>query len=1047
MDPRDYGIDQYGDNLFTTQEELRDHPDRVARVIRAVIKGWEYAFEHPDELIDLILSKYAPGKTREHLEFEAKMTEMLVLPDLVPIGVISASRYARIAGNFAQLGFVENEGIPEGFIYVPPVSARSGLDLSYQEEAWLDEHAIVSLLVSSDLVPYAYMEDGEFVGVLADICARLESLLGITFVYAPIDREGMKQQIVGSDQLVVAGLDPWDVSSLVLYERTQEIVAMPFALFAINENDVHDEGFQDRAHVRIAIRQDWDLAHPALQALQPCEFVLGASVLECINMVLRGEADAVFDIASVITGLLSQHLIHNIRMVEVFNQGQPLVIHIRKDWPELRSALDKALDVIAPAERISLLESWNAYSEDPSFRLVAVSLTEEERKWLLEHPVIRVGSDPAWAPIEFRDDQGRYQGVAVDYLHAVQDLLGIYFEIVSGLAKPDLIHQAQTREIDMLASLAATDERSQYLTFTRPYISLPVNIFTRDDVAYIASPGDLVGKRVAVVSGYAVEQWLAHDYPGIELVQTATTIEALERLQQQDVFAFVGNLVTTGYYLGLTKAVDIKVVGDTEYDYQQAMGVRSDWPLLASILQKALDAIPTSQQNEIQRSWLSVSYEYGFDYRRLWQVLIAAMIVVGVIAGAFLYWNRRLSREIRGRRNAELDLLHAKELAEDANRAKSKFLANMSHEIRTPMNAVLGYAHLLRNETGMTVEQREYLNSISRSGTHLLGLLDDVLDMSKIEAGRLTINHAPFDLHTLVDDLEMMFRIRAQAKGVRIETSIADGVPQYVRGDEGKVRQILINILGNATKFTDRGMIRLRLWCSPELAHQKEDRPSLPQSCQEDARIICFEVEDTGRGIDKSDLKTIFEAFERPHTENAHAGGTGLGLAISRQYAEAMGGSIAVESEWGEGSRFRFCMPIDEVFFRDSEDSTPCRTSSPLPAVGSEIRLLIVDPKSANREAVIRMLEPLNLSIRETSDNEEALRVFQEWRPHVILMDLSDCTMNQSFAIEEIRKIEREMLASDDDCGHVTIIAVAVNPQDEERLRTTIAGVDAFLAR
>ena len=229
-----------------------------------------------------------------------------------------------------------------------------------------------------------------------------------------------------------------------------------------------------------------------------------------------------------------------------------------------------------------------------------------------------------------------------------------------------------------------------------------------------------------------------------------------------------------------------------------------------------------------------------------------------------------------------------------ASQAKSVFLANMSHEIRTPMNAILGFSQILLKNPALAVDQRQHLDIIARSGEHLLSLIDDILEMSKIEAGRTPLAPSSFNLRGLLTDLTSMFRLRAESKGLGFAVSVAAGVPAVLLADEKKLRQILINLLGNAIKFTDSGSVRC------DVAVRRE---------ADGALRLAVEVEDTGPGVPASDAERIFQAFEQTET-GVDAGGTGLGLAISREFARLMGGDITLASEVGRGSRFRLDIPV-----------------------------------------------------------------------------------------------------------------------------------------
>ena len=318
------------------------------------------------------------------------------------------------------------------------------------------------------------------------------------------------------------------------------------------------------------------------------------------------------------------------------------------------------------------------------------------------------------------------------------------------------------------------------------------------------------------------------------------------------------------------------------------------------------------------------------------------------------------------------ELLRAKEAADEASRAKSTFLANMSHEIRTPMNAILGYAQLLRRDPSLSAEVKKKLEVVNRSGDHLLMLINQVLEVSKIEAGRSTLAPSVFDPHTLLDDMVSLFRERTEAKMLKIVTAKARGLPRRVVADHGKLRQVLINLLGNAIKFTERGKICLKF-----AIHKGGDG----------LLRLAVDVEDTGMGIAKEEMGILFRPFEQTSSGRKIQSGTGLGLAISREYAKLMGGELSATSVVGKGSTFRLVVPVREAGGED-RSSTALRRVVGLKPGQPSIRVLIADDQPDNRAWLKALLEQVGFHVCEAANGEEALAVWKNWSPRLVLMDL-----------------------------------------------------------
>ena len=406
----------------------------------------------------------------------------------------------------------------------------------------------------------------------------------------------------------------------------------------------------------------------------------------------------------------------------------------------------------------------------------------------------------------------------------------------------------------------------------------------------------------------------------------------------------------------------------------------------------------------------------------------------------------RIASLVIQRKQAEAELRQAKEAAEAASHAKSQFLSKMTHELRTPLNAILGFTQVMARDNSLGAEHQEHLLIINRSGEHLLELINEILSMSKIEAGQLTLNENSFDLYQLLYSIEEMLRLKANFKGLQLFFESAPDLPQYIQTDEGKLRQVLINLLGNAIKFTTKGSVTLRVRRRDgEMGRRGDtetrrhgdaetrrrttdegDEGNIPNSQfpipnsqttkdkgqrtkDKGQTTILFEVEDTGPGIAPEELDTLFDPFVQARTGRQSMKGTGLGLTISQQFVHLMGGEITVSSTLFQGTTFTFTIQVGEATTADNQTITSRQRVVGLEPNQPNYRILIVEDVVENRKVLVELLEPLGFEVWEACNGEEAVALWESWQPHLIWMDIQMPIMDGYEATRQIKAREREM--------------------------------------
>ncbi|MCG7521680.1 transporter substrate-binding domain-containing protein [Ruegeria sp. Ofav3-42] len=767
------------------------------------------------------------------------------------------------------------------------------LDLTDHELEWLAEHPTIRLGVDPGFPPWEYIdENGEYKGVMPDYVRVVGERLGITFEHVV---EPKFKQLTERAKHKTLDLLP----GLHITPEREE-----FLLFS----DGYFSGFGDGIFTRVgyesipdvdalsgktvALVEGHNLAEKTMKAnpqIIPAYFNDVAKALEAVAI---GGADAA------VVGIATAA--HEIRRLKIVNLkvassqiDKPSDWHmgVRNDWPIFVAILNKALDSITEKEHLVIRKKWVNLDQPPEQKAM-LSLSDAEVAWLAENPVVHVAAHGQMAPIGFSDAEGQAQGVSIDILRWIEKALPVTFEISTYPTSTELLRQLEDGIADLVAALGRAPKQEGNASFTAPYMTLPVAIFAGPATPYVSDLQELSGKAVAVLTGDPVAAQISNEFPSIELVEFGNSAEAVRELSLGNVDAFVGDLLTTSYYLGEVGLTQIKVVGETPYSTRLAMATRPDQATLASIMQKAINAIPESDISAFRQRWIAFRYEQGFDYSLLWRVLVPLLVVTALI----VYWNRRLSREVSRRVAAETNLQSKNTRLNEMNADLEAYAHTIAHGLKSPLAAASHFVEILKQYRSGNFDPEQdkllaqTLETLRSSGE----TVDDLLLMSMVSTK--DIDTEEIDTQSIVDrSLQVLEPMWEEAEA---EISLPDTWPDAV-GHAPWVEQIWLNYLSNAFKYAQRpAQVELGgEYLSPDVAR--------------------YWVTSNGPTLTSDEISQLFVPFGRLNTDGVQ--GHGLGLVIVRRIAERLGGTAGAAGMKEGGNRFYFTLPATEQN-RQSDD-------------------------------------------------------------------------------------------------------------------------------
>ncbi|OII57534.1 histidine kinase, partial [Pseudomonas putida] len=760
------------------------------------------------------------------------------------------------------------------------VSAAAPLALSSEERHWLQQRQ--HLVLGSSRPDYPPLEinvsQHDYEGLSADYAGIIAEQLGTTIEVRRYDsrheaiaalRDG-RIDLLGSSNAFEAADAQLSLSSS--YADDLPVIVTREGRSLKNTPDL--------AGLRLAM-VDHYLPASSVRSLYPkAQLSLYRSTLAGLAAVELGEADAYLGDA-ISTDFAIGKSYQGTLKIDHFCQVAPgaFAFAMASDNPRLQQLVNKALARISESERLNILRRWSSGNTSLLLQRHLTALTAEEEAWIAANPNVSVLVNTSLAPLTFNDTKHRPSGITLELLKQISLRTGLHFKPVESPSAQAMIERLARGDAQMIGALGYSTDRSKQLRYTRPYLVSPRVLVTRGDNASPPQAMALDGMRIAVVRGSPQRAVLQQRYPQARMVEVDNPLGLMEAVANGAADVALSSHINAAYYISHVFKDRLRIASVLDDDPAiAAFAVAADQPQLQAILDKALLSIPPEELDQLINRWRTttlVSDSPWRDYRTLaLQVLVlSALLLAGVV-----FWNSYLRKLINQRTEAQHalqaqlalsrglleQLRQAKDDAEQASQTKSTFLATMSHEIRTPMNAVIGLLELALEDSRGGRCDTQTLQTAHDSAIGLLELIGDILDISRIESGHITLQPVPTNLVELVRATVRVFEGNARAKGLHLHSELP-AAPVWVLADPLRLKQVLSNLISNAIKFTDSGEVQASLL--------------LPSPTDNDSLAVELSVRDTGIGISPADQARLFNTFVQADGPRARQG-AGLGLVI-----------------------------------------------------------------------------------------------------------------------------------------------------------------------
>ena len=894
------------------------------------------------------------------------------------------------------------------------------VDLTAEEKKWLAEHPVIKVANEDDWPPFDYSEKGKALGLSISYVNLLVEKLGIKAEY--INGHSWNELLDLSKNFEV-DLMPciWYADNRTDYLNfTSSYINNP-QVIVVNKKNKSITKTSDLRGKKVAFIKDYATKDQILEAFPEIIPVPVSSPLEALLLVNLGSADACIDSLGLVSYQIGKNLLSGLKIVgnlemEGVENVNNLYMAVRKDWPLLHSALEKAMNSLTEEEKLDLHDKWLVKIEADSkgeFKVLP-----SERKWLATQDKIRFGYNGNMAPVQYHGLDKSLKGIVGEYVSSIENSLEKRFSLKHFQDIDTAIEDLKNRKIDIVSTMIKGGDES--LVYSDPLISIPIVVVTRTETGLLVKLEALKGKPVGFIGSSGVSTKIS-DVVQLDDVSFFTNIDsAFDALEEGQIDAFCGDLASITYKLKKTGDSKLGIALSTALFMDVGFAMRKDWNNMATILNRYIASITQQKKMDIEHRWYNVFIEKSFSWLSYWKEFLIVGTCILLLFAVFIFWNRSLSKEIEQRQLVEDSLVKARQQAEKSDQAKSEFLAMMSHEIRTPLNGIIGMSELL-SDSGLNSEQKKECSIILSSGKSLLTIINDILDFSKIEAGKMSIEKHPFNLTETLESVISLYQNSASTKGLFLNLAVDSKIFGSYIGDEGRLKQVLLNLVSNAIKFTSEGGVIVKA----DLLKSEAKRETLK-----------IEIQDTGIGIPEDAQNKLFQKFSQADTSTTRKyGGTGLGLAISKRIVDLMNGSIYLQSENGKGSSF-----IIEIMLPKASTKVGLKQQKELETLsGQKLNVLLAEDNIVNQKIAVKVLSKVGCEVTVAENGLVALEKLSKMKPDIIFMDCHMPELDGYQTTIEIRKNEKY--------NTIPIVAMTANALQGDKEKCLDVGMNDYISK